>query len=166
MASNYEELIKALRLIGKEQDCNECEAGRWHHDFKCCLFEDAAAAIEALQAENETLHQHIEDLNGAFRSESLARQKAEVAQPHWVSVEEPPKKEGKYIVAYGSSVVYGYGYDMAYYTKHLEDAQLMIPVPENSEGWFNWSDYNDCDVLVCPDYWMPIEPPQEEEHGN
>lgn len=46
---DYSELVKALRLIGKEQDCNECEAGRWHHDFKCCLFEDAAAAIEALE---------------------------------------------------------------------------------------------------------------------
>lgn len=82
--------------------------------------------------------------------------------PHWVSVEQPPKKEGKYFVAYRSSVVDGYGYDTAYYTKHLEDKQLMIPVPENSEGWFNWSDYNDCDVLVCPDYWMPIEPPKED----
>lgn len=48
--TDYSELVKALRLIGKEQDCNECEAGRWHHDFKCCLFDDAAAAIEALQA--------------------------------------------------------------------------------------------------------------------
>lgn len=46
--SDYKKLIEALRLIGKEQDCNECEAGRWHNDFKCCLFEDAAAAIEEL----------------------------------------------------------------------------------------------------------------------
>lgn len=52
---NIPELVKALRLIGKEQDCNECEAGRWHHDFECCLFEDAAAAIEELDAEETRL---------------------------------------------------------------------------------------------------------------
>lgn len=82
--------------------------------------------------------------------------------PHWVSVEQPPKKEGKYFVAYRSIVVDGWRYDTAYYTKHLEDKQLMIPAPENSEGWFNWSDYDDCDVLVSPDYWMPIDLPKEE----
>ena len=80
----------------------------------------------------------------------------------WHRVEEPPKEEGKYFVAYRSRVVDGWGYDTAYYTKHLEDKMLMIPVPENSEGWFKWSDYNDCDVLVHPDYWMPIEPPKED----
>ena len=62
------------------------------------LMQDAAAAIEALQADNDILHQHIEDLNEAFRSESLARQKAEVAQPHWVSVEEPPKRNDTVLV--------------------------------------------------------------------
>lgn len=81
----------------------------------------------------------------------------------WHKVEEPPKEEGKYFVAYRSSVVDGWGYDTAYYTKHLEDKMLMIPVPENSEGWFNWSDYSDCDMLVFPDYWMSPEPPKEEE---
>ena len=84
----------------------------------------------------------------------------EPASP-WHRVDEPTKEEGKYLVAYRSSVVDGWGYDTAYYTKHLEDKMLMIPVPENSEGWFKWSDYNDCDVLVHPDYWMPIEPPKE-----
>ena len=49
--TDYTELVKALRIVEKEQDCNECEAGRWHHDFNCCLFADAAAAIEELQAQ-------------------------------------------------------------------------------------------------------------------
>lgn len=47
---DYNKLVESLRLIGKEQDCNECEAGKWHRDINCCLFEDAAAAIEALEA--------------------------------------------------------------------------------------------------------------------
>lgn len=49
--TDYNELVKALRIVEKEQDCNECEAGRWHHDFNCCLFANAADAIEALQAQ-------------------------------------------------------------------------------------------------------------------
>lgn len=49
---NYEKLVEALRHVGIYQDCNECEAGRWHNEFDCCLFKDAADAIEALQAEN------------------------------------------------------------------------------------------------------------------
>lgn len=81
-------------------------------------------------------------------------------------MEEPPEEEGKYFVAYRSSVVDGWVYDTAYYTKHLEDKMLMIPVPENSEGWFNWSEYSDCDMFVFPDYWMPPEPPKEGNDGN
>ena len=53
--TDYSELVKALRHVGIHQDCNECEAGRWHNEFDCCLFKDAAAAIEALQAEVDTL---------------------------------------------------------------------------------------------------------------
>ncbi len=46
--TDYTELATALRIVEKEQDCNECDAGRWHHDFNCCLFADAADAIEEL----------------------------------------------------------------------------------------------------------------------
>lgn len=103
--------------------------------------------------------------NDSTRLDTLSRMLDELVEPAaspWHRADEPPKEEGKYFVAYRSSVVDGWGYDTAYYTKHLEDKMLMIPVPENSEGWFNWSDYNDCDVLVSLDYWMPIEPPQED----
>ena len=46
---SYNSLVKALRHVGICQDCNECEAGRWHNEFDCCLFKDAADAIEELQ---------------------------------------------------------------------------------------------------------------------
>lgn len=52
---DYSKRVEALRLIGKEQDCNECEAGKWYRGINCCLFEDAADAIEALQAETVRL---------------------------------------------------------------------------------------------------------------
>ena len=50
---NHEELVEALRQLHETQDCNECEAGSiggWC-DESACVFLDAAAAIEALQAE-------------------------------------------------------------------------------------------------------------------
>lgn len=53
--TDYSELVKALRHVGICQDCNECEAGRWHNEFDCCLFKDAAAAIEELDAEETRL---------------------------------------------------------------------------------------------------------------
>ena len=59
--TDHEQLVKALRLIGKEQDCNECEAGRWYHNMDCCLFEKAAAAIEELQAQLPKRGKWIED---------------------------------------------------------------------------------------------------------
>ena len=98
---DYSELIKALRYCAESGDfkCgNDCPM---HTEYPNCLTKmdtDAAAAIEALEAENKTLHQHIEDLNGAFRIESEARQKAEAGQPHWVSVEEPPKRNDTVLV--------------------------------------------------------------------
>ena len=68
--TDYTKLVEALRLIGKEQDCNECEAGRWHHDFECCLFENAAAAIESLQAEVAAID---------MSTQAVARRKQEMA---------------------------------------------------------------------------------------
>ena len=94
----YEKLIKALlwcEFGWSARTCDNCEYSKTDCQL---LLSDAAAAIEALQADNDILHQHIEDLNEAFRSESLARQKAEVAQPHWVSVEEPPKRNDTVLV--------------------------------------------------------------------
>lgn len=59
--TDYSELVKALRIL---QDKNSLSY------YKRQVCKDAAAAIEALQAE-------VKDLNGAIKSESEARQNAE-----------------------------------------------------------------------------------------
>ena len=107
--TDYPELVKALRICNRLDhvgNCNECFYGgpnaptpkQYVNGCKRSMCEDAAAAIEELdaeetrlllltsdlqdklmdlQADNDILHQHIEDMNEAFRSESEARQKAE-----------------------------------------------------------------------------------------
>lgn len=89
--TDYSELVEALRLIGKEQDCNECEAGRWHHDMDCCLFEKAAAAIEAL---NRLLDQNTQ------RCEALRKQLREAHESyekHLNELEAQMPKRGEWI---------------------------------------------------------------------
>ena len=130
----YEKLIEALRM-GADYGVEEESVGK--------LCADAAAAIEALQAENETLHQHIEDLNRAFRSESLARQKAEAAQPHWVSVKHPPTEGRRYWVWH----VDGFCYCDTWRCGKWE---LADAIP---------------DTKIT--HWMPLpEPPQEVQDGT
>lgn len=141
--TDYTELVKALRDLHRDP---RPASAVWLFDNQIALY-DAAAAIEALQAENETLHQHIEDLNGAFRIESEARQKAEAAQPHWVSVDERLPKETKLVVTYGKSHV-SFGYNLLLY-----DADTDKEVVE-------WFDY--CGNRENVTHWMPLpEPPQE-----
>ena len=61
MMTNYTELVKALRCMELRLSCNECEYGVWSESGEAwgCEFErkndDAAAAIEALQAEVKRL---------------------------------------------------------------------------------------------------------------
>ena len=81
---------------------------------------DAAAAIEELQA----------------------------AQPHWVSVEQPPKNHGKYLVCYVEKGEF-----------YWEEAHYCFY--QDGDKWTAWSSYQDDDVEITPDYWMPIEPPKE-----
>ena len=135
--TDYNELVKALRLIGKEQDCNECEAGRWHHDFKCCLFEDAAAAIEDLQAEVKDLKRVNMEL-----FDDLPKYGDKIL--HWVSVEERmPDRNDVYAVGwrYPNGCFY-WGKVIFYDGKWQVDEEIPTP-----------------------DYWMPIEPPQEVQDG-
>ena len=172
MESNYEQLVKALRLCQfGECGCGKCRyntlKGDWgteenHPEFFDCddkLKLDAAAAIEYLKAENETLHQHIEDLNGAFRIESEARQKAEAAQPHWVSVDDPPKFSGKVFVwrdIVGDFYDREYTFDVAYYNGlaggPIPKGTFFRPIPGTT-------DYRVLDDVI---YWWRPEPPKEE----
>lgn len=84
----------------------------------------------------------------------------EPASP-WHRVEEPPKEEGRYLVASRWGKDNHWSYDLAYYTTKLEDC-CFFEDGICGAGWHMWSDYEDCDIRVFPDYWMPIEPPKED----
>jgi hypothetical protein len=79
----------------------------------------------------------------------------------WHRVEDPPEEEGRYLVASRCGKDNHWSYDLAYYTTKLEKAYFLEDGICGA-GWYMWSDYEDCDICVSPDYWMPIEPPQED----
>ena len=62
-----------------------------------------------------------------------------IAAPRWVRREEPPKKDGKYLVCWKDSG--GFCWDSAWW---------------NDGAWSltHW-------IGVVPTHWMPIEPPKE-----
>ena len=82
------------------------------------------------------------------------------AAPRWVRCEEPPKEEGRYLVASRWGKDNHWTYDLAYYTTKLEKCYFLEDGICGA-GWHMWSGYEDCDIRVFPDYWMPIEPPRE-----
>lgn len=95
---SYDSLVKALRSDAASQYTRDAAAAiealgtllveadkkqAYQHDRICEL----TAENEELQAENETLHQHIADLNEAFRAESKRRQELEPKRGEWVEAE-------------------------------------------------------------------------------
>lgn len=90
----------------------------------------------------------------------------EPASP-WHKVEKPPKSGQECFTAYRSILRSDpeWLYDICYYTDDLaRDCPLMYGA-EHRPGWYQCvSEYGD--VECHPKYWMPIEPPKEDEHGN
>ena len=126
---NYEELVKALRSASTVSTA-------WEK-----LMHDAAAAIEALQAEVKRLEQERDELIGQMPelTETADGWKWKW-KPHWVSVEERlPDRYDAYAVGwrYPSGCFY-WGKVIFYDGKWQVDEEIPTP-----------------------DYWMPIEPPQE-----
>lgn len=75
----------------------------------------------------------------------------------WHRVEELPKEEGRYWFA-----VWFDGhwiFDAAWYTHDISTV-IDVPCCERVGGFYKGN------TEVHPDYWMPIEPPKEDEHGN
>ena len=83
---------------------------------------------------------------------------APAASP-WHRVEEPPKEEGRYWCA--KKFAGHWIFFAAWYWNNVSD-YTGVPVgeEEKADGFVFGED------VVYPDYWMPIEPPKEEEHGN
>ena len=87
-------------------------------------------------------------------------EKVQIFNP-WHRVEEPPKEEGRYLVASRWGKDNRWSYDLAYYTTKLEKCYFLKDGICGA-GWHMWSSYEYCDIRVFPDYWMPIEPPKED----
>lgn len=116
------------------------------------MMQDAAVAIEALQEKvnqaekrkmellerNEELELKIDMLTADCTNYEIAIDELKAAQPHWVSVEEPPK-DSKPVICWEKQ---GFPYVDRYFPKH------------------GWELANI--VLAESIYWMPIEPPREE----
>ena len=148
---NYEELVKALLSASTVSTA-------WGN-----LMQDAAAAIEALQAEIResmqkcaecgaepiTLEQAIDRLHELGWLQEHDRI---LSQPHWISAELPPKKpengvRAEFLVCLESGCVRTLLYEFGY---SVPDGYA----PLFDEGWHStWSPVK---------YWMPLpEPPQE-----
>ncbi len=78
-----------------------------------------------------------------------------ITAPCWHRVEERPKEEGRYWCA---TKFAGYWiFYAAWYWNNVSD-YIGVPVgkEEKADGFVF------CEDVVYPDYWMPIEPPNEE----
>ena len=101
--TDYKKLVKALRCKSLSKQCDSCKYGyRLCPDSECndaChverIIDDAAATIEALQAEVESMDESCKKQLVAMASHVAELQ---AAQPHWVSVfkedalPEPPQE--------------------------------------------------------------------------
>jgi len=132
--SDYTELIKKLRALHRDP---RPDSIAWLFDNQLVLY-DAAAAIEALQAEAKKWEScTYNEQKEAFKYLQRCRE-LESKMPHWVSVnDKPPKEENLYM------------------TVHRKNKTARL-------NW--WSKrYGFCYEGSTVEYWMPLpEPPQED----
>lgn len=110
---------------------------------------------EAIAEEDEVKLARAEGAFTAFTEAKLTMDKHIIST--WHRVEEPPREEGRYWCA-----VWFDGhwiFDAAWYTHDISTV-IDVPCCERVGGFYKGN------TEVHPDYWMPIEPPKEEEHGN
>lgn len=148
--TDYKKLVKELRGCKDMDYCTDCPRMANGYVEFCNIKEDAADAIEALQAEVKDAFN--EGYNAGYTAGigycSFKREK----QPHWVSVAERLPKETKLVVTYGKSRV-SFGYNLLLY-----DADTDKEVVE-------WFDY--CGNRENVTHWMPLpKPPQEVQDGQ
>ena len=141
--SDYTELVKTLRELSVKNSLSFWKRG---------VCKDAAAAIEELQAK-------ISELGESYSANLVAAQNA---QPHWVSVEEPPRDGQECIVAYLGPT--DWIYEHATYHSDLNNALEEDIFIEGTDGFIV-----DGDVGYARhsfNYWMPIEPPKEVQNAD
>ena len=174
--SDYKKLVEKLRYCGNNPCSHECEW--WNPERKMEVWScvganltDAAAAIEALQAEVKRLEDELsfsESSADEFQMQAALQNALLVKQiPHWVSVEEPPQSGQECFTAYRSILrsEHEWLYDICYYADDLARDCPLMDGAEHRPGWHRYeSEYGD--VECHPKYWMPIEPPQEVQDGT
>lgn len=160
--SEYEEVIRALHRCAGQMDCFSCpvdgkiDACPWMKQHHKCLFTFAAEAIHDLIKSVHIRDKHLDELNQYI-------QKLEAAQPHWVSVEQPPKEHMWCFV-------------------FTDEPKMIMPIRiafyvARCSGKGFWYHYESgSDITDEVDYWTemllegpkldhdlpwPIEPPQE-----
>ena len=79
-------------------------------------------------------------------------------QPHWVSVEQPPKDKQECFVAYKGPL--GFVYDTGRFYDDLNSGLDEDIFEDGTSGFVLGGDVGY--ALGSIDYWMPIEPPQED----
>lgn len=146
---------------------------------------NAAAAIEDLQADVKRLKECNDELReaqtyidhygdkwmtsakdvptSAYNHGYMdGKNEAEAAQPHWVSVEEPPRDGQECIVAHLAPT--DWIYEHATYHSDLNNALEEDIFIEGTDGFIV-----DGDVGYARhsfNYWMPIEPPKEVQNAD
>lgn len=89
-----------------------------------------------------------------------------VAASPWHRVEEPPKEHGPFLCAAKSerNGQTHWFFELCWYADG--DLKDVVFDAEQDSGFYSWSASQDRDIDSMVDYWMPIEPPREGEHGN
>lgn len=97
-------------------------------------------------------HQHFEGYEEGYKDGYEAGKRD--AADAWHRVEEPPKEEGRYwfAVRFDGHWIF----DAAWYTHDISTV-IDVPCCEQVGGFYKGN------TEVHPDYWMPIEPPKEEQ---
>lgn len=165
--SDYAKTVKQLRYCSKAtmKDCMECEGYKETGDCTSeKLAKEAATAIEELMAQvkdkDYLIQQQIEEIERLQRDVKKQQEKMiELAkgQPHWVSVEDPPKDKQECFVAYKGPL--GFIYDHGIFYDDLNSGLYEDIFEDGTSGFVLDGDVGY--ALGSIDYWMPIEPPQE-----
>ena len=147
----YDELVKALRhCIDPDTTCDGCPRGGNNGLCADMLYREAADAIEALQAEVESLDESCKKQLLAMASHVAELQ---ATQPHWVSVEDELPDDRIWVLVWHT------GYKTAKKAKFIRYITPEFLFDGGGGAWQldGWSD-NEGHVT----HWMPLpEPPQE-----
>ena len=137
--SDHTELVKALRHCAKG-GCDDCSY------LEPCLKKwqenknRFGASILMIMYDAAAAIEALEAANKELSEELL---EAQVEKPHWISAELPPKENGAYVVWWNYK-------GTSYWFRGIFFDGRWLFEPGTPK----------------PDYWMPIEPPQEVQDGT